>query len=218
MSRPRQGPDVGISSGIIMLLTVRAESAPLIDFLRTGLAPEGVRVRSIASDAPAPIEGGALLTTDPEEPGRVPHLCAVLLLDRDTPPPKGRDAPPVLRMPFSLGALCDVLRAAGCHPLAGPNTLAAGELTLALDTGRVTRDYGILALHPQERYLLERLLRQPGRVLHRADIGPWCFDYEAPPRPGQIDVLVSRLRRRLDRNFERPMLHTMRGVGYVLHP
>lgn len=41
-----------------MLLTVRAESAPLIDFLRTGLAPEGVRVRSIAPDAPAPIEGG----------------------------------------------------------------------------------------------------------------------------------------------------------------
>lgn len=201
-----------------MLLYVRAPSAPLFDFLRSGLAPEGIRVRRLEATDTLPPDGDALFTDDAEEVANLSGLCAVLLLDHETPAPGGKSPPTVLRYPFSLGNACDALRAAGCQHHEGPNTLAAGELTLAIDTGRVARAYGRLPLHPQERHLLERLLRQPGRVLHRADIARWCFDYASPPRPGQIDVLVSRLRRRLDRDFDRPMLHTLRGVGYILHP
>jgi len=144
----------------------------------------------------------------------------------------------LLRVPFAAGALVSALRAAGLAAPPGRGPLAAGVLTLGdivFDpvTGRVTRDFRPLALHPQERLLLELLLRRAGTVVQRADIARWCLDYattpdshasqppHAPHAPHAVDVLVSRLRRALERaatpgSRGGTRLRTVRGVGYRL--
>lgn len=137
----------------------------------------------------------------------------------------------LLRAPFAAGALVAALRAAGLTTPPGRGPLAAGVLALGdivFDpaTGRATRDFRPLTLHPQERLLLELLLRRAGTVVHRADIARWCLDYAASPggnapHAHQVDVLVSRLRRTLKRALapnavNGTRLRTVRGVGYRL--
>ena len=137
----------------------------------------------------------------------------------------------MLRTPFAAGALVAALRAAGLAGPPGRGPLAAGVLALGdivFDpaTGRATRDFRPLSLHPQERLLLELLLRRAGTVVHRADIARWCLDYATPPvgnapHAHQVDVLVSRLRRTLERAgapnaASGARLRTVRGVGYRL--
>ncbi|BFR48991.1 winged helix-turn-helix domain-containing protein [Nitratidesulfovibrio sp. HK-II] len=141
----------------------------------------------------------------------------------------------LLRMPFAAGALVSALRAAGLAAPPGRGPLSAGVLALGdivFDpvTGRVTRDFRPLALHPQERLLLELLLRRAGTVVQRSDIARWCLDYAATPdshaphaphAPHAVDVLVSRLRRALERaappgSRGGTRLRTVRGVGYRL--
>lgn len=138
----------------------------------------------------------------------------------------------LLRVPFAAGALVAALRAAGLVAPPGRGPLAAGVLALGdivFDpaTGRVTRDFRPLALHPQERLLLELLLRRAGMVVQRGDIARWCLDYattpdsHAPHAPHAVDVLVSRLRRALERaatpgSRGGTRLRTVRGVGYRL--
>lgn len=203
-----------------MHLFVTATDPAVRLFLEKGLVPEGIHVHAMAAGTAFPAEHGVLLTDVPMPAGELPRgISLIRLVTRQEQMQTACAAGQVmLRAPFSLGALYDALRASGNPPPPGIRSLAAGELCLDLDSGKVTRGYGKLHLHPQERHLLERLLRQPGRTVQRAEIALWCFDYAAPPRPGQIDVLVSRLRRTLDRDFDRPMLHTLRGVGYILQP
>lgn len=144
----------------------------------------------------------------------------------------------LLRAPFAAGALVTALRAAGlaAPPGRGPlatGVLALGDIVFDPVTGRATRDFRPLSLHPQERLLLELLLRRAGSVVHRADIAHWCLDYAAAPAPHSphsphsVDVLVSRLRRTLERaaspaspsphgRMVGTRLRTVRGVGYRL--
>ena len=79
-----------------------------------------------------------------------------------------------------------------------------------------TRDERPIDLRPREFALLEYLLRNPGRVVSKTMILSHVWEYTFDPQTNIVDVLVSRLREKIDRPFERKLLHTVRGVGYVL--
>jgi heavy metal response regulator len=97
-----------------------------------------------------------------------------------------------------------------------PTTLTVGDLMLDLLTRRVTRAGRSIDLRPREFSLLEYLMRNAGRVVSKTMILSHVWDYNFDPQTNIVDVLVSRLRDKIDRPFAVKMLHTVRGVGYVL--
>jgi two-component system OmpR family response regulator len=97
-----------------------------------------------------------------------------------------------------------------------PTSLAVGDLELDLLTRHVTRSATALDLRPREFALLEYLMRNAGRVVSKTMILSHVWEYNFDPQTNIVDVLVSRLREKIDRPFEHKLLHTVRGVGYVL--
>ena len=97
-----------------------------------------------------------------------------------------------------------------------PTTLTLGDLTLDLLTRKVTRADAPIELRPREFALLEYLMRNSGKVVSKTMILSHVWDYTFDPQTNIVDVLVSRLREKIDRPFDRKLLRTVRGVGYVL--
>jgi two-component system, OmpR family, response regulator len=97
-----------------------------------------------------------------------------------------------------------------------PTTLTLGDLTLDLLTRKVTRGGTSIELRPREFALLEYLMRNAGKVVSKTMILSHVWDYTFDPQTNIVDVLVSRLREKVDRPFDRKLLRTVRGVGYVL--
>ncbi len=95
-------------------------------------------------------------------------------------------------------------------------TLTAGDLTMDLLSRRVTRGGESIDLRPREFALLEYLLRNAGKVVSKTMILSHVWEYNFDPQTNIVDVLVSRLRDKIDRPFETKLLHTVRGVGYVI--
>lgn len=95
-------------------------------------------------------------------------------------------------------------------------TLRFEDVELDLLSRRVTRGGTVLELRPREFALLEYLMRNAGRVVSKTMILSHVFEYSFDPQTNVVDVLVSRLREKIDRPFERKLLQTVRGVGYVL--
>jgi len=99
-----------------------------------------------------------------------------------------------------------------------PTTLTVDDLTLDLLTRRVVRGQTTIDLRPREFALLEYLMRNAGHVISKTMILSRVWEYNFDPQTNIVDVLVSRLREKLDRPFDKKLLHTVRGVGYVLRP
>jgi heavy metal response regulator len=97
-----------------------------------------------------------------------------------------------------------------------PTSLTVADLTLDLLTRRVTRGDTSIELRPREFALLEYLMRNAGKVVSKTMILSHVWEYNFDPQTNIVDVLVSRLRDKIDRPFEKKMLQTVRGVGYVL--
>ncbi len=97
-----------------------------------------------------------------------------------------------------------------------PTTLSLADLTLDLLSRKVTRGGDVVELRPREFALLEYLLRNAGKVVSKTMILSHVWDYNFDPQTNIVDVLVSRLRDRIDKPFDRKLLQTVRGVGYVL--
>ncbi len=97
-----------------------------------------------------------------------------------------------------------------------PTTLTVGDLSLDLLTRKVARSGTALDLRPREFALLEYLMRNPGRVVSKTMILSHVWEYNFDPQTNIVDVLVSRLRDKIDRPFDVKLLRTVRGVGYVL--
>jgi DNA-binding response OmpR family regulator len=95
-------------------------------------------------------------------------------------------------------------------------TLTLEDLEVDLLSRRVTRAGKEIDLRPREFTLLEFLLRNAGKVVSKTMILSHVWGYRFDPQTNVVDVLVSRLREKIDRPFDRPLLHTVRGVGYVL--
>ncbi|MCK9377607.1 MAG: response regulator transcription factor [Syntrophobacterales bacterium] len=99
---------------------------------------------------------------------------------------------------------------------AHPTRLVAGELVMDLLSREVSRRGEKIDLQPREFALLEYLLRQAGRVVSKTMILEHVWDYSFDPQTNVVDVLVCRLRTKVDRDIEAKLIHTIRGVGYVL--
>jgi two-component system OmpR family response regulator len=97
-----------------------------------------------------------------------------------------------------------------------PTTLTVEDLVLDLLSRRVTRGGKPVDLRPREFALLEYLMRNAGRVVSKTMILSHVWEYAFDPQTNIVDVLVSRLREKVDRPFDKKILHTVRGVGYVL--
>ena len=97
-----------------------------------------------------------------------------------------------------------------------PTSLTVDGLALDLLSRRVTRDGKAIDLRPREFALLEYLMRNAGRVVSKTMILSHVWEYNFDPQTNIVDVLVSRLREKIDRPFEKKLLHTVRGVGYVV--
>jgi len=123
-----------------------------------------------------------------------------------------------LTKPFAFAELLARVQALVRRATRAPEstTLTVDDLVLDLLSRRVTRDGVSIDLRPREFALLEYLMRNPGRVVSKTMILSHVWEYSFDPQTNIVDVLVSRLREKLDRPFEKKLLHTVRGVGYVL--
>ncbi len=94
--------------------------------------------------------------------------------------------------------------------------LGCGDLALDLLSRRVTRAGRTLELLPRELKLLEYFLRHRDRVVTRTMLLEEVWDYRFDPHTSLIDTHISRLRKKIDEGFDKPLLHTVRGSGYRL--
>jgi len=94
--------------------------------------------------------------------------------------------------------------------------LSVADLRLDLRTRRAERAGKPIALQPREFRLLEYLVRHRGQVVTRTMLLESVWDYYFDPQTNVIDVQISRLRRKIDRDFTPQLLHTVRGIGYMI--
>ena len=123
--------------------------------------------------------------------------------------------------PFSLEEVVARLRAlmrrSGAHQTATDSVLAVGDLTLNEDSHEVARDGTTISLTATEFELLRYLMRNPKRVLSKAQILDRVWNYDFGGQANVVELYISSLRKKIDAGRE-PMIHTMRGAGYVLKP
>ncbi|MBU0734587.1 MAG: response regulator transcription factor [Proteobacteria bacterium] len=97
-----------------------------------------------------------------------------------------------------------------------PSTLSAGDLTIDLLARQAKRENHDISLPSREFALLEYLIRNKGRIVSKTSILEHVYDYSFDPQTNVVDVLVCRLRNKIDRDFDQKIIHTVRGMGYVL--
>ncbi|MBC8419015.1 MAG: response regulator transcription factor [Desulfobacterales bacterium] len=97
-----------------------------------------------------------------------------------------------------------------------PSTLSAGDLTIDLLARQAKRENHDISLPSREFALLEYLIRNKGRIVSKTSILEHIYDYSFDPQTNVVDVLVCRLRNKIDRDFDQKIIHTVRGMGYVL--
>ena len=123
-----------------------------------------------------------------------------------------------LTKPFAFSELLARVQALVRRASRAPEatTLTVGDLTLDLLSRKVTRGGTPVELRPREFALLEYLMRNATKVISKTMILSHVWSYNFDPQTNIVDVLVSRLRDKIDKPFETKRLHTVRGVGYVL--
>jgi len=120
--------------------------------------------------------------------------------------------------PFSFSELLARIQALlrRVSAAAEPTRLAVGDLVLDILSREVTRQGQRIDLQPREYALLEYLMRSAGRVVSKTMIMEHVWDYNFDPLTNVVEARISRLRDKVDRPFDRKLIHTIRGVGYVL--
>lgn len=123
-----------------------------------------------------------------------------------------------LTKPFSFNELLARIQAILRRGQASsfPSRLQVANLILEPDGHRVFRDKTKIDLTPKEYSLLEFFLRHTGEIITRTMISEKVWDYHFDTSTNIIDVHVSHLRNKIDKDFEPKLLHTVKGVGYVL--
>ena len=120
--------------------------------------------------------------------------------------------------PFSFSELLAriqaLIRRAG--NVAEPTSLVVGDLSLDLLKREVMRNDLSIPLQAREFSLLEYLMRNAGRIVTKTSILENVYDYSFDPQTNVVDVLVCRLRNKIDKHFDTKLIHTVRGMGYVL--
>ncbi|HXG45641.1 MAG TPA: response regulator transcription factor [Gemmatimonadales bacterium] len=119
--------------------------------------------------------------------------------------------------PFAFEELLARVEALGRRPQQlAPRCLQVGDLTLDPATREVTRGGKPIELTPKEYAVLEYLMRHAGRVMSRTLITEYAWDYHFDPGTNIVDVVINRLRKKVDAGHPKKLIHTVRGVGYVI--
>jgi two-component system, OmpR family, response regulator len=123
-----------------------------------------------------------------------------------------------LTKPFAFSELLARVRALVRRASGAAETIRLKFGTLSMDIVKreVTRANKKIILQPREFALLEYFMRNAGRVVSKTIIMEHVYDYDFDPQTNVVDVLVCRLRNKIDKDFETKMIRTIRGVGYVL--
>ncbi|NOY53376.1 MAG: response regulator transcription factor [Deltaproteobacteria bacterium] len=101
-------------------------------------------------------------------------------------------------------------------PVNTPMTLSVGDLTMDLVRRKIFRGGVSIELQPKEMALLEYLMRNTGRVISKTMIMEHVWDYNFDPQTNVVESRICRLRDKIDRPFREKLIHTIRGIGYVL--
>lgn len=123
-----------------------------------------------------------------------------------------------LAKPFSFSELLARIQALlrRANTASDPTTLTVADLTIDLLSHRVTRGNVRIDIQPLEFQLLEYLVRNTGRVVSKTMIMEHVWEYNFDPQTNVVEARVCRLRDKIDKPFERKLIHTVRGFGYVL--
>jgi two-component system OmpR family response regulator len=123
-----------------------------------------------------------------------------------------------LPKPFALSELVARVQALirRASRVAEPTVLKVADLSMDLLGREVARGGTPIELQNREFRLLEYMMRNPGRPVTKMAILEHVWDYSFDPQTNVVDVLVSRLRSKIDKDFPEKLIHTLRGVGYVL--
>src|SRR2546427_9174723 len=122
-----------------------------------------------------------------------------------------------LPKPFVIAELVARVRALGRRGgESTPTVLRVADLTLDTISRQAQRDGTTIELTAREYRLLEFLMRSAGRICGRMAILETVWDYDFDPGSNLVDVNVMRLREKIDADFEPKLLHTVRGIGYVI--
>jgi two-component system OmpR family response regulator len=155
----------------------------------------------------------------------LPHVCVLFLTAKDAVEDRvagitaGGDD--YVTKPFSLeevlARLRGLLRRAGIARSHSETQLAVGDLTMDEDAREVRRGGDLIELTATEFELLRFLMRNPRRVLSKAQILDRVWNYDFGGQAHVVELYISYLRKKIDTDRE-PLIHTVRGVGYVLKP
>ena len=221
-----------------MQILVIEDDADTADYLVKGLKESGHQVEHAADGKDGLIKAAAetfdVLIVDRMLPGidglsLVQHLRAtdnatpVLFLsalgevdDRVKGLRAGGDD--YLVKPYAFAELLARVETLGRRPQAVPvsTTLKIADLTMDLLGRKVTRGDRSIDLQTKEFQLLEVLMRHASQVMTRTMLLEKVWDYHFDPQTNVIDVHISRLRQKIDRDFDVPLIHTVRGAGYCL--
>ena len=121
-----------------------------------------------------------------------------------------------LTKPFAFSELLARVRSLLRRGTDGKTVLQVSDLTLDLVRHKVKRNGEEIDLTGKEYSLLEYFMRNPGKVLTRTMIAEHVWDYNFDTFTNVIDVYVNHLRKKIDKNYSQKLLHTLRGVGYVM--
>ncbi len=120
--------------------------------------------------------------------------------------------------PFAFSELLARVRALirRASGISSPSRLTVGDLTLDFQTRKVLRAGGKIELQPLEFSLLEYLMRNAGSVVSKTMIMEHVWDYNFNPQTNVVEARICCLREKIDKNFDKKLIHTIRGVGYVI--
>lgn len=122
-----------------------------------------------------------------------------------------------LTKPFAFAELIARIQALARRSSGLPEAtrLTVADLTMDLRTREVKRSGRLINLQPREFALLEYLMRNVGRLVTRTMIMEHVWDYNFDPQTNVVETRISRLRDKIDRDFEKKLIHTIRGAGYI---
>jgi DNA-binding response OmpR family regulator len=222
-----------------MKVLVVEDDRLVAQFLQRGLEEQGMQV-DVVGDGREALERGAdptldLILLDLRLPGLPGPEVLRTLRDRGVATPvlilTAQDAVEskvqALRMgaddyvtkPLAFEELLARVEAVGRRPKAiAPPVLSVGDLQVDTGSREVRRGGRLVDVTPKEFAVLLYLVRNQGRVMSRTLITEYAWGYHFDPGTNVVDVVINRLRKKVDQGSGRRLIHTVRGVGYVMKP
>jgi DNA-binding response OmpR family regulator len=222
-----------------MKVLVVEDDRLVAQFLQRGLEEQGMQVE-VVGDGREALERGAdptldVILLDLRLPGLPGPEVLRTLRDRGVATPvlilTAQDAVEskvqALRMgaddyvtkPFAFDELLARVEAVARRPKAiAPPVLSVGDLQVDTGSREVRRGGRLVDVTPKEFAVLLYLVRNQGRVMSRTLITEYAWGYHFDPGTNVVDVVINRLRKKVDQGSGRRLIHTVRGVGYVMKP